>query len=461
MGDNQLQWMIGRVKAGRMDRREFVGRAGALGVGAAGATALLTGAGVAEEPMKGGEVKVATEYTGAEETFDPTKMTNSTDIQRAYQIYNRITNLDRDLNAVPNLAVEWEAAAGATEWTFKLREGVEFHNGKTLDAEDVIFSLGEHIKEGSESPSKPLLAGITDMRADGPNVVKITLANGDADFPVTLGHDYHTSIVQAGWKDGDEVVGTGPYHLTEFSAGLASVTEKFGNYWNEDAGHVSTFVTQGIPDNAARSSALRAGDVDMTLRVEPRTAGLLGSDPNVNVHSTPSGSWFAWIMATDRAPTDDVNLRMAMKYCVDRQYLVDNVIQGYGSVGNDFPVNPGLPTYCHDIPQRTYDPEKAKWHWDKTGLSSIELAISNAGHANAVGRQHHSAGAGAPGRHRHPAQPGARRRLLEPYLDAGALLRDRLELAAHGRRDPHHLAGLRRLRGTRPSGATSASTICW
>ena len=384
MDDRRLQWMIDRVKAGRMDRREFVGRAGALGVAATAAGGMLTSAGVAQSPIKGGEVNVAPEYTGAEETFDPTKMTNSTDIQRAYQVYNRLTNLDRDMNVVPNLAVEWEAADNASKWTFKLREGVEFHDGKTLDAEDIVYSLSEHIKEGSESPSKPLLAPIVDMKADGPNVLVVTLDSGNADFPVTLGHDYHTSIVQAGWKDGDPVVGTGPYRLEEFTPGLASVTEKFANYWNEDAGHVQTFVTQGIPDNTARSSALRSGDIDIDPNVEPRVAGLLSEDPNVRVHSTASGSWFAWIMATDRAPTDDLNLRLAMKHCADRSFLVDNVLLGHGKVGNDFPVNPGLPTYCDAIPQHDYDPEKAKWHWDKTGLGSIELAVSNAAHANAI-----------------------------------------------------------------------------
>ena len=163
------------------------------------------------------------------ETFDPTKMTNSTDIMRAYQVYNRLTNLDREMNVVPNLATEWEATNQAAEWTFKLREGVEFHDGKTLTSADVIYSLSEHIKEGSQSPSKPLLKPIVDMRADGPNVVKITLNSGNADFPVTLGHDYHTSIVAEGWKDGDPVVGSGPYKLAEFTPGLASVTEKNGN----------------------------------------------------------------------------------------------------------------------------------------------------------------------------------------------------------------------------------------
>ena len=381
--NERIHWMIGQVAAGRMGRREFIGRAGALGVGAAASASLLSDAAVAQEPMKGGSVSVATEYAGAEETFDPTKMTNSTDIQRSYQVYDRLTDLDRDLNVVPNLAVEWEAADEASTWTFKLRDGVEFHDGKPFTAADAVYSLGEHIKEGSESPAKPLLSSIVDMKADG-DTVTIALDSGNADFPTLLAYDYHTSIVAEGWTDGDPVNGTGCYRLAEFRPGLESVTERFANYWNEDAGHVDSFVTQGIPDNTARVSALRSGDVDIARPIEPRVASLMRDEEGVEVVDSASGQWFAWIMATDRAPTNDLNLRLAMKHAVDRQHLVDNVLLGFGRVGNDFPVNPGLPTYCDAIPQHGYDPEKAKWHWDKTGLSSIELAVSNAAFSSAV-----------------------------------------------------------------------------
>ena len=384
MSQKQLDWMAGEVRAGRMSRREFVGRAGALGVGAAAAGSLLSSAGIAAEPMKGGTVIVATEYAGPEETYDTLKMTNSTDIQRSYQVYNRLTDLDRDMNVVPSLATEWESANGATEWTFKLREGVEYHDGKPFTAADVLYALQIHIKEGSESPAKPLLAPIVDMTADGDHVVKLTLDQGDADFPVMLGYDYHTSIVPEGWEDGMPVNGTGPYSLAEFNPGIESVVAKFANYWNPDAGHVDTFITRGIPDSTARVNALRSGDIDICRDIEARVANLMAEDPNLTVVSTASGSWFAWVMMCDREPTSNLDLRLALKHAVDRQYLVDNVLLGHGKVGNDFPVNPGLPTYCRDIPQTEYDPDKAKFHWGKAGVSSIQLDVSNAAHPNAV-----------------------------------------------------------------------------
>jgi peptide/nickel transport system substrate-binding protein len=373
----EIDILLKQMEEGRMTRREFLGRAAALGVSAAVGTSLLNQSAYAATPKRGGEVKVATEETSQTETFDPTKMVHGTDANRSYQVYNRLTNLDRELNAVPNLAEEWEAANEATEWTFKLRKGVEFHNGKSFTAKDVIYSLNEHIKEGSKSPSKTLLSSIVEMKADGDHVLKIKLSAGNADFPIQLGHDYHTSIVADGWKDGDPVNGTGPYKLVEFEPGLTSVVTRNENYWKSDAAWVETFISQGIPDATARSNGLRTGALGIAP-VDARIAGMLGRDPKVTVHSTPSGAQFLWVMMCDREPTNDLNLRLALKHCIDRQAMVDQLLQGHGTIGNDFSVNPGIPMYCREIPQRGYDPDKASFHWKKTGLSSVEINASNA-----------------------------------------------------------------------------------
>ena len=369
--------LLKEMELGRMNRREFLGRAAALGITATAASSLLSKSVYASTPKRGGEVRAVTEETSQTETFDPTKMTTGTDANRAYQVYNRLTNLDRNLNPVPNLAEEWEAKNDATEWTFKLRKGVEFHNGKTMTASDVIYSLSEHIREDSTSPSKVILQPIIDMRADGDNVLKITLNSGNADFPIQLGHDYHTSVVPEGWKDGDPVTGTGPYKLVEFEPGLTSVAVRHENYWKPDSAWVDTFISQGITDGTARTNGLRTGAVDICA-VDARIAGMLDKDPNVNVHSTPSGAEFLWVMMCDRAPTNDLNVRLALKHCIDRQAMVDNLLQGHGTIGNDFSVNPGIDTYCKEIPQHDYDPDKASFYWKKTGLSGIEIACSNA-----------------------------------------------------------------------------------
>jgi peptide/nickel transport system substrate-binding protein len=373
-----LDWCVEQVKARRLSRRDFIRRALSFGLTASAAAALYSKTSAAQTARRGGTVTVGTNYTGAEETFDLTKMNNTTDAQRSYQVYNRLLNLDKKMALIPNLATEWEGKPGAKEWTFVLRNGVEFHNGKTLDAEDVVYSIGEHIKEGSKSPAKPYLQSIADIRADGKNAVKITLSSGNADLPFVFAHDFHTGIVPKGWKNGDPVVGTGPYKLAEFRPGQRSVTTRFANYWKPDAAWVETFITQGITDSTARISALQSGSLDVLMSLDPKLVASVSSDPNIKVAEIPSGYHFTFAMATDRAPTNDINVRTALKYALDRKAMVDTLLKGHGLVGNDIPVNPAIATYCRDIPQRSFDPDKAAFYWKKAGLSSIELVVSPA-----------------------------------------------------------------------------------
>jgi len=367
--------LLKELGSGRIGRREFLERAVAAGVTGAAAATLFSQSAYAATPKRGGEVVWADGESSPSETYDPTKMTSGTDATRSYQVYSRLTNLDRDLNVVPYLAEEWEGTDEATVWNFKLRSGVEFHNGKTLTPQDVIYSLGEHIKEDSTSPSKALLSSIVEMKADGDNGVKIVLNSGNADFPIQLGFDYHTSIVPEGWKDGDPVVGTGPYKLVEFEPGIRSVVTRNENFFKSDAAWVETWITQNVIDATARTNGLLAGSLDIS-GVDPRVADMLGRDPKVSIHSTKSGAHFLWAMMCDREPTNDPNLRLALKHLADRQAMVDQLLLGHGTVGNDFPVNPGIPMYCREIPQRGYDPDKAKFYWQKTGLSSVEISAS-------------------------------------------------------------------------------------
>jgi len=366
------------VRAGKLSRRDFMSLAGTLGLTAAAATSLLSTAAAAATPSRGGTVKIATNYSGSEESFDPTKMDNATDAQRSYQVYNRLCNLDRNMQLVPNLATSWESKPGAKEWTFVLRDGVEFHNGKTLTAEDVIYAISEHIKPGSRSPAKPYLQHISGMKADGKNTVKIELSSGSADLPYVFAHDFHMGVVPAGWKDGDPVVGTGPYQLAEFTPGLRSVVKRFPNYWKPDSAWVDEFITQGIADMTARVAGLRSGDLDVVMALDPRLVSLVSADPRLKVAEIASGSHMTFAMLCDMAPTNDINVRMALKYAFHREVLLKTVLLDHGQVGNDIPVSPAIPTYAHDIPQRDFDADKAAFYWKKAGISGIDLVVSKA-----------------------------------------------------------------------------------
>ena len=127
---------------------------------------------------------------------------------------------------------EWSVNAAATEWSFKLRGGLTFHNGQPVTAADVVESLSRHIAEGSESPAKALLSTVTAIEAPDVSTVKITLSSGNADLPVIMS-DYHLAIHPAGHTDFARAIGSGPFKVMEFIPGERVVLERFENYHEE------------------------------------------------------------------------------------------------------------------------------------------------------------------------------------------------------------------------------------
>ena len=139
----------------------------------------------------------------------------------------------------PELAEELGASADASVWTFKIRSGVEFHNGKTLSVEDVVDSLNHHLGEDSKSAAKGILSGIDSVKADGKNHVVVSLKGGNADFPFMLS-DYHVNMCPSngdGTIDWQSGVGTGGYMIAEHDPGVRTLTKSNPNYWKDGAAH--------------------------------------------------------------------------------------------------------------------------------------------------------------------------------------------------------------------------------
>ena len=189
--------------------------------------------------------------------------------------------------------------------------------------------------------------------------------------------DYHLMIQPNGGKDDPTAaIGTGPYILKDVEMGVRFVAEKNPNYWG-DLGNAETIELLVINDNTARVAALQSGQVDMIDRVPPRTAGLVARAPGVNVHTTSGPGHYVFIMHCNTAPFDNNDVRLALKHGINRQEMVDKILFGYGSVGNDTPINASYPLYT-ELEQRTYDPDKAKFHLDKSGFDgSILLRTSD------------------------------------------------------------------------------------
>lgn len=366
----QLAYLASRVTAGLMSRREFLGRAAALGVTAAAANSLLASRVMAQGPQKGGTIRAGIQGGSTTDSLDPALGTNSVATQVIRLWGEPLVELAETGGVEGKVAESYEASADAQTWTFKIRQGIEFSNGKTVTAEDVVRTLQRHSGEDTKSGALGIMRGIKEITADGDNVI-LELTTPNADLPYLLA-DYHLPIQpNGGIDDPSAAIGTGAYILKEVDMGVRFIAEKNPNYWG-DIGYANEIEVIVINDNTARVAALQSGQVDMIDRVPPRTAGLVARAPGINVHSTSSTGHYVFIMHCNTAPFDNNDLRLALKYGINRQEMVDKILFGYGTVGNDSPINAAYPHYS-EMEQREYDPDKAKFHFDKSGYDGSVL----------------------------------------------------------------------------------------
>lgn len=362
---DELKYLSRLVAAGRLDRRSFMGRAAALGVTAMGAGSLIATQVRAQGAVKGGTIRVGIQGGSSTDSLDPATATNATASQILRMWGEPLVELDADGGLERVLAEDFSASPDAKTWSFKIRSGVTFSNGKTLEPADVVATIERHAGEESQSGALGLLTGITNIRAEGDTVI-IDLDAANADLPYLL-TDYHLMIQPGGGKEApDAAIGTGPYVLVSHEAGVRSVFEKNANYWR-DMGNAATIELIVINDDTARSAALQSGQVHMVNRVAPKVASLVGRMPGVTVHSTPSTGHYVFIMHCNTAPFDNNDLRLALKYAINREEMVDKILFGNGTVGNDTPINAAYPLFSDDMEQRTYDPDKAAFHLKASG----------------------------------------------------------------------------------------------
>ena len=355
-----------------LDRRELLAGAAALGL------AFGTQAGPAfadDAPKKGGTLRLGMEGGSASDSLDPRTYADSVPISYGYQIWNGMVEIDAAGNATGELLESWETKPGAIEWIFNVRKGVTFHSGKTLDADDIIYSLNLH-RGDTKSAAKDLLSAITDIKKLNANQVQITLSAGNADLPYNLS-DYHVLVVPNGFTDFSKPDGTGAYALESFQPGVRILTKNTGHYWKPNRAWFDSIELRYIPDAAARTQALISGQVDAVNRLDPKTVGFVLKSPKVSVLQTKgTGNRFAFVALCDTDPYKTNDARMALKYGIDRQKIVDTVYKGYAAIGNDTTIAPSNKYFAPDVPSHDYDPDKAASYWKKAGSPTFQLQVS-------------------------------------------------------------------------------------
>ncbi|TIW22771.1 MAG: ABC transporter substrate-binding protein [Mesorhizobium sp.] len=353
---------------GGMDRRRFLQTAAVTAL----ATAAFPRAGLAEAPRKGGVLRLGLNGGSSADTFDPTQLIGTFSINVSRQVYNTLVEIGDDGKPAPELAASWETSDGNKRWILNLRPGVQFHNGKAFDAEDVKYSLGLHLGEKTKSKAKGLVADIADVRAASPRQVEILLKSPNPDMDYVLS-DLHFAMVPAGFADWAKPVGTGK--LTAFQPGVRATASRNEAYWRSDRGHVDTVESVVINDMTARVSALQGGSVHIINGVDYKIAPLLKKDPRAYLVVTEGKQHFSLPMDATKEPFNNPDIVLALKHALDRKQMVDLLMAGYGRVGNDHPIAASDPNFNPNIEQRAYDPDKARFHLKKAGKSELTLEL--------------------------------------------------------------------------------------
>ncbi len=382
-----LKKLSKKVVSGKLSRRDFMVKAIAAGATVPFATHLLAESAKAATPNKGGNLRMGIGHGSTTDSTNPATWENGYMANVAGAFVNHLAEVNNKGEISPELAESWESSPDAATWRFKLRKGLEFHNGKTVTAEDVIASFNHHRGDDTTSGAKGVAKPIKDIKADGDTVV-FELEGGNADFPF-IASDYHFAIMPS--KDGKIGadgfdVGTGGFMIESYEPGVRTTFKRNPNYFKEGMAHFDSVEMLSILDANARQSALITGDIDIMDRVDLKTVDLLARNPAVNIMETTGTLHYTFPMRTDTAPFDNNDVRMALKLAFDRQEIVDKVLFGHGSVGNDHPISSANQFHNSELPQRQYDPEKAKWHLKQAGMEglTVELSAADAAYGGAV-----------------------------------------------------------------------------
>jgi peptide/nickel transport system substrate-binding protein len=374
VGPIESQRLMGALQRGAT-RRDVLAMlmAGGMQATLAGGVAALAGTAHAQTPRKGGRITVAASASGVNDTLDPARQSSHIDYSRGFMFYNGLTVLDGSLTPRPQLAEEFTTQDAKT-WVFRLRKGVTFHDGKPLTPADVVFSIMRHKDPATASRAKVLADQIESVTASGPDEVTIRLVSPNADLPAILG-TYHFHIVKDGTTDFSAGIGTGPYKLKEFKPGVRSVAVRNESYWKPGRPYLDEIEMVGITDESARVNALLAGQLDLIQSVSPRSVDRVTAGGKYAVFETKSVSYTNLIMRRDSSPGNNPDFVLGMKYLFNREELLKSIQLGRGVVANDQPIAATNRFFYKGLPQRPYDPDKAKFHIQKANLGSAPIPV--------------------------------------------------------------------------------------
>jgi peptide/nickel transport system substrate-binding protein len=364
-------------------RQLLVGAAGLAAVGglaaACGSSSSSAGTGsataAAGTPKRGGNFRLGVTGGGSKDIMDGQNIITKPDQARLVSAFETLLLFDENYQLTNNGLAQSVTQDSPTQYTIRLRQGIEFQNGKTLTADDVIYSFQRIGTKayGLTGYAATATMDIAAMKKLDQYTVRLPLKTPDSTVPQTLG-SYTFNMVPVGYKAYPAPqVGTGAYKLKSFTPGAQSVHERNPNYWRTGEPYFDTVTITDFSDPTAQSNALLGGQLDAMTDVAPSQVKVLQAQ-NLGVLVSKTGGWIPICMAIDLPPFDDVRVRQAMRLIVDRQGMLEQVNSGYGFIGNDLyaPFDPG---YNHSLPQRQQDIAQAKSLLKAAGQANLSVDL--------------------------------------------------------------------------------------
>jgi peptide/nickel transport system substrate-binding protein len=367
-----------------ISRRQLVrgaaGLAVAGGLAAACGNSSTTGTGPAPggaggSPKRGGNFRLGVTGGGSKDIMDGQNIITKPDQARLVSAFETLLLFDENYQLTTNGLAESVTQDNPKQYTIRLRQGIEFQNGKTMTADDVIYSFQRigtkaYGLTGYAATATMDIAGIKKLDKYS---VRLPLNTPDSTVPQTLG-SYTFTVVPTGYKGYPAPqIGTGAYKLKSFTPGQQSVHERNPNYWRSGEPYFDTVTIIDFSDSTAQVNGLLGGQIDAMTDLPPSQVKVVqGRGMGALVSKT--GGWLPICMAIDMPPFNDVRVRQAMRLLVDRPGMLEQVASGYGFVGNDLyaPFDPG---YDHALPQRHQDIAQAKSLLKAAGHQNLSVDL--------------------------------------------------------------------------------------
>ncbi len=378
----------GECSGARMSRRELLGRGLALAavpalggvLAACGSTdervsAPTRASEAAPKPKRGGTLTGGISGGSSSDTLDGQDPVTNMDFARINSLFEPLVGMDDSAGLEMVLAEEITPNSDGTLWTIRLRKGITFHNGRELTADDVIFSFQREVDPKDPMPGAAGLApvDVAGMKKLDAYTVAVPCRTPFSTFAETIAQVGYGNIVPVGF-DPKNPVGTGPFRYHFFTPGQQSVFVRNEHYWRSGLPYLSELVLDDVSDETTQVNGLLSGQFDVVnLLSVAATSSVKSGGGKLLV--ADGGGWTPFTMRVDQPPFDDVRVRQAFRYIVNRREMMEAVFGGKGTIGNDL-FSIWDPSYDHALPQREQDISRAKSLLRAAGREDLSVTLT-------------------------------------------------------------------------------------